>query len=165
MTTRIVPGADQGFDSLPKQSSERHEALVDLFGRYVMWMRNWTNESTRRFVEQPEVREKLGAILRQPYEDVSHFADVDRDRAIRLAETAVDAFIKLLVQVLAHRGADFSYGADHAIRFRIVMEIVKKENDEPVHEEIVNRGGTKHFADYWGRWLNRFQDEKTPEPA
>ena len=163
MTTRIVPGADQNLDSLPKEPKERHEALVDLFGRYVMWMRNWNDESTKRFAEQPEVREKLGAIPRQPYEDVSQLSDVDRDRALRLADASTDAFIRLLLQVLAHRGSDFLYGQDHVVRFRIVMEIVAKETDEVVHEETINRGGKKHFADYWGKWLNRFHDEKTPE--
>jgi hypothetical protein len=163
MNSRIVPGAELNFEQLPKQPGEQHEALVDLFGRYIMWMRNWNNESTRRLVESPETREKLGAILGQPFEKASQLSGEDRDRAIGLAEASVDAFIKRLLQVLAHRGSDFAFGNDHALRLRIVMELVQKENGQLVQEEVINRGGQKHFADYWGKWLNRFHDEKTPE--
>ena len=160
---RIMPGPDQNLESLPNEPQERHEALVDLFGRYIIWMRNWNNESTRRLVENSEFREKLGTILRQPFEDASELSDAECEKAVHLAEASVDAFVKRLLQVLAHRGSDFLYGQNHVVRFRMVMEIVEKENDELVHEEIINRGGTKHFADYWGKWLNRFHDEKTPE--
>ena len=45
----------------------------------------------------------------------------------------------------------------------MVMEIVQEETIELIHEEIINWDGKRHFADYWGRWLNRFQDEETPE--
>jgi hypothetical protein len=165
MNSRIVPGAELNVEQLPKQAGERHEILVDLFGRYIMWLRNWNNESTRRMVESPEKREKLGAILRQPFEEASQLSGVERERAIHLAEASVDAFIKLFLQVLAHRGSDFLIGKDHALRLRMVMELVQKDNDQLVEEEVINRGGQKHFADYWGKWLNRFRDEKTPESA
>ncbi|HVC97215.1 MAG TPA: hypothetical protein VND64_26280 [Pirellulales bacterium] len=102
-------------------------------------------------------------ILKQPYEDVAGSSDVERDRALRLAEASNDALLKLVLQVLAHRGSDFHYGQGHAVRFRVVMELIKTETDEIVHEEIINRGGQKHFADYWGKWLNRYHDEKSSD--
>jgi len=162
MNSRIVPGGELDLGQLPKQSGERHEALVDLFGRYIMWMRNWNNESTRRLVESPEAREKLGAIFRKPFDETSQLTAVDREKAIRLAEASVDGFLKLLLQVLSHQGSDFLFGKDHALRLRLVMELVQKENDELVEQEVINRGGQKHFSDYFGKWLNRFRDERTP---
>ena len=165
MNSRIVPGAEVNLDQLPKEATARHEALVDLFGRYVMWLRNWNNESTRRMVESAEKREKLGSVLRQPFEEVSQLGVNERERAIRLAEASVDTFIKMFLQVLAHQGSDFLIGKNHALRLRMVMEFVYNDNDQLVEEEVINRGGQKHFADYWGRWLNRFRDEKTPESA
>jgi hypothetical protein len=163
MNIPISPGVNLSLDSLPKQPQDRHEVLVDLFGRYVMWMRNWNNQSTKRLIESAEAREKLGTILRQPFEEAALRDTSDGGRAVRVAEASVDAFIRLLLQVFAHSGSDFLVGKDHALRFRLVMELVEMESDELVHEEVINRGGQKHFADYWGRWLNRFKDEKPPE--
>jgi hypothetical protein len=128
-----------------------------------MWMRNWNQESTRRNVEAPDSQAKLGSILRRPYEEILNFSQNDRELAYKLSESSNDSLIKLLLQVLAHEGNDFPCGPDHCVRFRLVMEFVDKETGEIRHEEVVNRGGQRHFADYWGRWLNRFGDEKTPE--
>jgi hypothetical protein len=158
----MVPGADDSVDSLPDDPQERHEALVDLFGRYMMWVRKWNKESTRLLVENPEIRVKLGTIPRQPFEEASLLNSAGRDKAIVLAEASVDAFVKRLMQILAHRGSDFLYGQNHVVRLRLVMEIVEKETGATIYEEVINRDGKKHFADYLGKWLNRFHDEELP---
>jgi len=159
MMRQVPPGADFSLTNLSAEPKERHEKLVDLFGQYIFWMRNWTNDSTQRLVESPEAREQLSAILRELYEKTARLAPEDRDRALRLAESSVDAFIILLLRMLAHRGVDFPLGKQHAVRYRLEMEIVEQETDEIAHEEVVNRDGKKHFADYWGRWLNRFREK------
>jgi hypothetical protein len=133
--------------------------MVDLFGQFIFWMRNWTNDSTQRFVESAAAREQLSTILRGPYDEAAALSPDDRQRALRLAESSVDAFIILFLRLFAHRGLDFPLGYRHAIRYRLVMEIVDRETDETVHEEVLNRDGKKHFADYWGRWLNRHRDK------
>jgi hypothetical protein len=165
MSKRVAPGAGDNFTTLPQESEDRHEVLVDLFGRYIMWLRDWTNDSTKSLVRDRDVREKLGTILRQPYDEASQLAEIDRERAVRLAEASTDAFIRRLLQVLSHQGMDFQYGIEHVVRFRLEMEILTKDNREIVHEEVINRGGRKHFADYWGKWLNRFIDDGSSEPA
>ena len=159
MTQRMPPGANLSFADFVTEPKERHEELVDLFGQFVFWMTNWTNESARRLVESPAAREQLSTILREPYEQAARLSAEDRERALQLAESSVDAFIILLLRLLAHRGLDFPLGDRHAIRYRLEMEIIDQETDEIFHEEVVNRDGKKHFADYWGRWLNRHRDK------
>lgn len=155
MTRQLPPGADIRLDSLPDEPKARHEELVDLFGRYVMWLRTWSSSSVRQLVESSEARGQLGTILRHPYEEAARLSSEDRERAIKLADTAVDGFIELLLRLLAHRGFDFHLGPNHSVRYKLVMEIVDNESGDVVQEEIINRSGKKHFADYWGRWLNR----------
>jgi hypothetical protein len=155
MTRRIPPGAELGLANLSTEPKQRHEELVDLFGQYVFWIRNWTIESTRQLVESPDAQQQLSTIFREPYEEAAKLSSEDRERALKLAESSVDAFIILLLRTFAHRGIDFLFGSRHAVRYRLEMEIVDQETDEVVHEEVINRDGRKHFADYWGRWLNR----------
>jgi len=159
MTRRQTPGTEFNLAELPTDPRERHEVLVDLFGQFVMWMRSWTAESTRNLVSSQETREQLGVIHRRPYEKVAEMRAEDQERALILAEKAMDGFIELLLSVLSHRGCDFPLGEQHAVRYKIEMEIVEQGSEEVVHSETVNRDGRKHFADYWGRWLNQYGDE------
>jgi len=50
-------------------------------------------------------------------------------------------------------------GDRHAVRFQLDMEIFDVESLEVVDRETINRGGKRFFADYWGRWLNRFASD------
>jgi hypothetical protein len=156
MTKRVPPKLDYNINSLKNDSGSRHEELIDLFGQYVMWLRNRSITSTELFVESQEARERIGNIFREPYEDVAKLAKEDRVKGLRLANAAVDGFIVLMLQVLAHQGNDFDLGDKHCIRYKLMMEIVDKITGETVLEDVINRDGKKHFADYWGRWLNRY---------
>ncbi len=158
LSRRLPPGTNTSFETFSGEPRQRHEELVDLFGQYLFWIRNWTKETGRRLVESFDDRQQLCTILRQPYDEAAQLSPEDRERALQLAESYVDAFIELLLRLFAHRGVDFPLGSAHAVRFRVEMEIVDQETGAIVHEEIVNRGGKKHFADYWGRWLNRHTD-------
>ncbi len=158
MKRRLPPGAGYNLATIPTDPKERHEELVELFGQYVMWLRNWTLSSTRSLVDSADLREKMGTILRRPYEEAAKLSEEDRKRAIELADSTVDGFIELLLRVLAHVGGDFSLGPKHSVRYKLVMEILDKDAWEVVLEEIINRNGQRHFGDYWGRWLNRHRD-------
>lgn len=149
-----APGCDFKFGSIG-DGRLRHEALVDLFGQYVFWLRNWTNRMTRKLVESREARERLGAIQRRPYEAISRQPNEEREEALLLGASTLDSFIQLLLGVLGHVGFDFQLGDKHTLRFRLIMEVVDRESGDIVHEEIVNRDGSKHFPNYWGRWLNQ----------
>ncbi|HYP08468.1 MAG TPA: hypothetical protein VER03_19695 [Bryobacteraceae bacterium] len=157
MTRQPPPGATLDFKRFAADSRQRHEELVDLFGQYIIWMRDWTNKSTRQLIESADLRQQLGEIVRQPYEEAAKLSEDDRERAIILAESSVEAFIELFLRLFAHQGMDFALGDSHSVRFRLDMEIVDRVTEVVVHQEIINRNGRKHFADYWGRWLNRFK--------
>ncbi len=159
MNSRENPGRELSLSQFATNAHERHEELVDLFGRYVMWLRNRTVEAVRALAESEEARAHLGTIRRKPYDGVGSMSPEEREAALRFSGAAVDEFIKLLLGVLAHRGIDFELGDRHAIRYRLEMEVVDVDDRETILSEVINRDGAKHFADYWGRWLNRHQDK------
>jgi hypothetical protein len=59
------------------------------------------------------------------------------------------------LNVLTAQGISHPLGEQHAIRFRLVLEICEKFEMKVVAEEMINRNGEKSFSDYWGRWLNQ----------
>jgi len=155
MNEHIFPSGTGLADLLERSPNARHEALVDLFGQYVIWARNRTQLSCRQLVESKEARDAIGALARGPYEAIASLSEADQQKAISFAASNLDYFIRLLLSLLAHRGFDFPFGDDHAVRLRLIMEIADRSSGDITHEETINRDGEKHFADYWGRWLNR----------
>lgn len=146
---------DKELSDLPSQPRERHEALVDFFGQFLFWLRNWTLTSSRNLIESEEAREKLGAIRRKYYEGVAHLAPEQREAAMLLAEETLNGFAERLTWFLGDEGTDSRFGTRHAYRFRVEMEIVDIETGEIVQQEAINRGG-RFFGSYWGKWLNRY---------
>jgi hypothetical protein len=157
MSRNEPPGRELELSDLSVEPRDRHEALVDLFGQYVMWVRNRALESARKLVESEEARNGLGTIRRKPYDGVAAMPPEWRDSALRFSEATINEFIADFLSVLAHRGIDFRLGAAHAVQYKLEMEVVVTEDREVAHSEILNRDGAKHFADYWGRWLNRYR--------
>jgi len=160
MSNHRPPTIEINFAELPNDPKERHELLVDLFGRYLFWLRNWTVDATRQLAESDEAREKLGTIRRKKYDELSAFTPEQRQTACEISEATVDRFIQLFLTMLAGTGVDQRLGKEHAIRFKLDMEICDVENVDVVEQETINRGGKKFFADYWGRWLNQFGSKK-----
>lgn len=156
MSNHRPPQIDIDFADLPSDPRERHEVLVDLFGRYLFWLRNWTVSATRELAESEEARDKLGTIRRKKYDELAALTPEQQDVACKISEATVDRFIQLFLTMLAGTGVDQRLGNDHAIRFKLDMEICDVENVELVDQETINRGGKKFFAAYWGRWLNQF---------
>lgn len=150
---------DLKFSDLPAASRERHEALVDIFGQYLVWLRSWVMEASSELVESQEARTRLGAIRSRRYDPVASLDSDQRRAACKFAEATLDHFIQLFLTMLSGTGVDQRLGNDHAIRFVLAMEILNVQNEAVVEQEVINRGGEKFFADYWGRWLNRTQKE------
>ena len=155
MSNHRPPAFDISFGDLPSDPKERHEILVDLFGRYLMWLRQWTVNATREMSESEDAREKLGTIRRHKYEALSELTPEQRETVYSISEATVDRFIQLFLTMLAGTGTDQRLGSDHAIRFKLDMEICDVEDAEVLEVETINRGGKKFFADYWGRWLKQ----------
>lgn len=144
---------------LPVDPKQRHEVLVDVFGQYIMWLRNWTTKASGELVESEAARQRLGAIRRRKYDAVAAMSPDQRIAACELAEATVDRFIQLFLTLLAGTGVDQRLGRDHAVRLRLILEVLRVDSHEVVHEEIINRDGRKFFADYWGRWINQLSTQ------
>jgi len=149
---------DIDLSQLPSDNTGRHEAFVDLFGQFLFWLRNSSLESSRKFVESTESREKLGKIRRQCYEGIAQLPPEQREAAMLLVEETLNGFAERLVWLLGDEGTDARMGSFHAYRFRVEMEIVDVQTGHLIEVETINRGG-KFFGSNWGRWLNRFRDK------
>lgn len=150
------PNVRVSFENLPDDAKQRHEALVNVFGEYLFWVRNQAIQQIRMLVESPEEREKLGRLFRHTYEDASKLSPEDRKRAYALAESALTHFAKMFLTMISGQGFDDAIGSNHVFRYRLEMEICDSETGAVVFEETINRGGEKFFPEYWGRWLNQF---------
>jgi hypothetical protein len=150
------PILDSNFSDLPADPKQRHEVLVDVFGQCIFWLRNLAIDELRELVESLDAREKLGTIRRRTYEAIVALSPEERYSAYKFAEAAMDRLTQLFLTMLSGAGVDQRLGNDHAIRFKLVMEILEVKNAEVVSQETINHGGERFFADYWARWLNRF---------
>lgn len=149
---------DQEPSELSSDPKERHEQLVDLFGQFIFWLRNWSLRASRQLVESEQSREELGTIRRKYYDGVAKMLPEDREAAVLFAEATLNGFLERFLWYLGDEGTDARLGHSHAYRFRIEMEIVDVESGELVHTETINRSG-RFFGSYWGRWLNRHRDK------
>lgn len=144
------------YSQLPHDSKSRHEALVDAFGFLFVSLRNQSLQRVHDLVRSKEMREQLGALFREPYDEVAQLSPQQQQIAIGLARNSIDLFARIVLTMLAGKGLDQTLGASHAICFRLEMEIKDLATGEVVDEETINRDGKRHFPEYWGRWLNRF---------
>lgn len=151
-----------GLRSIPPDEKARHDALVDIFGRYLMWMREFVLKDKRALVEAPKIREHLGTLFREVFDRMAGLPSSDREVAYGFARECIDGFARELLRLLANSGFDLRLDDTNVVRFRLVMEICDGNSGNVILEEIINRGG-RHFPDYWGRWLNRYQAQ--PQPA
>jgi hypothetical protein len=146
------------LSELSTDDNRRHEELVDLFGQFMVWIRNWSLRTSSRLLDSEEARQELGAIRRRCFEAAAKMTADEKSSAISLAEGTLDLFLKRFVWCLGNEGTDARFGTRHAYRFEVRMEIVDVDTGETVHTESINRGG-KFFGSYWGRWLNRYGDK------
>lgn len=144
---------------LPKNPTARREALADIFGQYLFWARHAVLSRTKSLVTNPEARRTIaGKIFREPYDRAATLPSEQREIAFELVTEGIDCFANELLGLLSNEGVDLRLGEDHAIRFRLVIEICEAntEDEAVILEEPINRGGKRYFAGNWGRWLNRF---------
>lgn len=154
---RRPPEIESAWSDLPSDPAERHEALVDIFGRYMMWMRDWSVDTTRDLGESEDSREKIRAMSRDKWEKLSQLSPEERAVAYEVAQATTDRFVQMLLVMLGNQGVDQRLGNDHGVRFKLDLEICDADTVEVVESETINRGGKKFFGDYWGRWLNRLR--------
>jgi hypothetical protein len=155
---------ERGLLDIPTDSKERHQEIVDCFGRFLFWLRNWSLDASRQFVDSEESRNALATIRRRPYEGVAAMTPEQRDAALLLAKESLDGFLERFLWFMGDEGTDAKFGRNLAYRFRIEMELVDVETGEIRDQETINRGGD-FFGSYWGRWLNRYGADSTKESS
>ncbi len=122
MRDRRPPNLKIDFADLPSDAEERHELLVDLFGRYIFWLRKWTVSATRELAESDEARDKLGTIRRKKYDELAALTPEQQRIACAICEATVDRFIQLFMTMLErihiNCSGSRSGGCDCGIRSR-----------------------------------------------
>jgi hypothetical protein len=154
---RQPPGSDFDLKSLPDDKAERHEAIVDLLGQYIFWMRNWSVSRSKELVDSDEARGQLGTIQRERFDGIASLGPKDKEAALAFAEATVDDFCDLLLRFLGNEGYDLRTGSGEAVQVLLEMIFINVTSDQVVKREVVNRDGNS-MPKYWGRWLNRFKN-------
>jgi hypothetical protein len=144
------------LDSFPIEPEARHEAFVDVFAKYLFWIRHSVLTSGRTLVESPELRMRLATVLRASFEGLAHFGPKEQLAAYEYAESRLDRFAIELLGLLGNGGFDLKLGQDHAIQFRLDAEIYNIDTGDVAARETICRGGKRFFSEYWGDWLYRF---------
>jgi len=149
------PTVKGSYDSLPGDTPARSEAAVDAFGQHLFSLRNQVLEGLRQYVESDVARARLPALSRREYDAVAALAPEGREAALGLSRRAVDSYIPGVLTLLTGTGDSLSLGPDHAINYRLVLEVKKVKTGAVAEEFTVNRNCRKALMDYFGRWLNR----------
>lgn len=137
-------------------SSLLHEKLVDFFGAYFVWCRDDAISCVQSLLADAGKRSELATVNRALFDEAASLVEdsSDLEAAKRLQELSLREFARNLLTLLSGMGDSLPVSSKHVARFRLTMELCNRETDEVVHEEIINRGGKKFFADYLNRWLN-----------
>jgi hypothetical protein len=165
---KYPPSIETSVEDLPNDPKARHQFLVDVFGRYLFWAMDESSNLVKSRVESKEARDQLERARRETYEKAANALTPEQQgMALALAREAVQILAKQFLAILEAHGISHRLGQEHAIRFRLIMEICETADMKVVFEEVINRGGEKAFASYWGRWLHQNEDlkQKLNEPG
>lgn len=74
MNKRRPPQTGLRFGDLPTNPKERHEALLDVFGQHLFWLRDQAVCATRELGESESMRQQLASIWRGLYDELAAIA-------------------------------------------------------------------------------------------
>ena len=154
------PTVKGSYDAMPAEAPARTEAAVDVFGQHLFSLRNQLLDGLQRNIESDEARRRLPTLQRREYDAVAALPEEEREAALGLARKAIDLYVQNLLTLLTGTGDSLSFGPDHAINYRLVLEVKKVKSGEVVEEFNVNRDCRKALLNYFGRWLNRHGDHR-----
>jgi hypothetical protein len=154
------PTLTSTYKDMPTESANRMEAAIDVFGRHLFSLRNRLVDRLRRTIESDEVRKGIGKLHRKEYDAVAALAPAEREAALALARKTIDLYIQYVLTLFTGTGDSNRYGDDHAVNYRLVLEVKEVATDEVVEQFDINRNCKKVFYDYYGRWLNRFGNHR-----
>ncbi len=145
---------------MPAEAAPRKEAAVELFGQHLFSLRNKLVELLRDRVESAESRKLLGSLKRKEFDAVAAFSPEQREATLAFARKAIDSYLQYILALLTGTGDDQTFGPEHAINYRLVLQVKEIKSDEVVEEFEINRECEKVFFEYYGRWLNRYDDHR-----
>ncbi len=126
-----------------------------MFGQCFVWALSEASNISKDFVESTEKRETLSPRGRQYYEEIAMmFSDEKKPFLYKFGDAELKNFAKIILAILTGQGISQKLGELHAIRFKLVMEIIDIETRSVQLEEVINRGGEKTFMNYLDKWLN-----------
>ena len=151
------------LSELPTAPEAFHEAMVDIFGRYVMWCRDQALAIHRKRLTNTSAISALPTVERKPYEKLrpGDLVPEQLEALMELQSKAIGDFGTLLMALFTSTGNSLKLGTNHTLRYRLSAEICETTEGTVVREEIVNRGGRKAFMNYWNRWLLNDCKEKS----
>jgi len=156
----LPPTVQSAYDAMPSDVADRNEAAVEILGQHLFSLRNQVVEGLRRTIESAESRERLGSLHRKEYDAVAALSTPDREAAMGLARKAIDLYLQHILVLFTGTGDSLCFGPRHAINYRLVLEVKDVESDNVIEELCVNRDCKKVFYDYYGRWLNRYNQHR-----
>jgi len=155
------PNIPTKLDELPSDPNERHSALVDVFGLYMMWTRAFVLDRAKLRGASDDAREHLGSIFRAVYEQAAALDPQQQEVCLQFAQRCVDDFAQGMLVLLANGGDDLRLGDAHSVRLRLDLEIYDIDTDMMVVSDTINRG-SGDLAEQWGRWINRLAKQIGP---
>jgi hypothetical protein len=155
-SARRAPTLTSGYNDMPTEPAARTEAAVNVFGQHLFSARNQLVARLRRVIESDELRERLGTLHRKEFDAASALPQAEREAALALARKAIDLYMQEVLILFTGTGDSLRFGDDHAVNYRLVLEVKEIASIELVEEFDVNRECKKPFYNYYVRWLNRF---------
>jgi hypothetical protein len=148
------PPVDLTFGDVPTDPRAKHELLVRIFGSYLAWAFSEASKISKDFVESTEKRKELSPAGQRYYEEISMtLPDEMKPLLYKFGDAELKNFAKIIMVMLTAQGISHRFGDHHAIRFKLIMEIIDVETASVQLEEIINRGGRKSFMHYLDEWL------------
>jgi hypothetical protein len=144
------------YDGLPEDVAGRREALLEAFAEQLFRARNGRVASVGRLLSESAARDALGTIHAKPYNELARFGPEVALPGAGVAKAALDNYIHYLLAIFTNVGSDVRIGPRHALRYRLVAEVIDVETHEVVEETVINRDTEKALMSYFGRWLNRY---------
>jgi hypothetical protein len=155
---RRPPTLTNTYKEMPTEPAARVQAAVDAFGQHLFSLRNKLLERLRRVIESEADRKRIGSLHRQEYDAVAALAPAERDAALSLVRKTIDLYLQDILILFTGTGDSLRFGDDHAVNYRLVLQVKEVASDQVVEEFDINRECERALSTYYGRWLNRFGD-------
>lgn len=156
MTPHGGPPSSTDLSALPREPTARHEALLEILGQHLIWLRNCSIQAAEKVIETPSAAEGMGRVHWERFAGVASMTPEQRKASLSFAEATTDRFIQLLLTSLGGTGVEHKLGKSHAFNIKLDLEILDVSSRCVIETHTLSRGGEKFFADYWGHWLFRY---------